>query len=217
MLICSRVTPTSTRINSRVDGEIYRSLSRERRMGYGMARARSGSRERRDDRVQRSEERGRRADSSGPRRSLPRPSPSPTGAGTFIVSQTFYLLMLTFLIFAHLLSYRVTSSTLWPNCLYPGQTAATERGWNQKVCFHHFSIDDWSVVNFFFKIKALNWVVVCVSDRESYGGICWHHPLSPRGDGHAQERPILSRSGPTAEAGVYLWSAEAAGTPLTAR
>lgn len=78
--LCSRATPTSARISSRADGEIYRSLSRERRMGYGTSRARSGSRERIEDRVQRSEERGRRADSSGPRRSIPRPSPSPTGA-----------------------------------------------------------------------------------------------------------------------------------------
>uniref|UniRef100_A0A3P9D8V3 Centrosomal protein CCDC61 n=1 Tax=Maylandia zebra TaxID=106582 RepID=A0A3P9D8V3_9CICH len=36
-----RVTPVSGRISSRVDGEIYRSLSRERRSGYGTIRARS--------------------------------------------------------------------------------------------------------------------------------------------------------------------------------
>ncbi|XP_053187401.1 centrosomal protein CCDC61 isoform X2 [Scomber japonicus] len=73
-----RVTPVSGRASSRVDGEIYRSLSRERR--YGNVRARSGSRERMEDRGQRSEERGRRADSSGPRARIPRPSPSPTGS-----------------------------------------------------------------------------------------------------------------------------------------
>uniref|UniRef100_A0A3B4H2I9 Centrosomal protein CCDC61 n=1 Tax=Pundamilia nyererei TaxID=303518 RepID=A0A3B4H2I9_9CICH len=73
-----RVTPVSGRISSRVDGEIYRSLSRERRSGYGTIRARSGSRERTEDRGQRSVERGRRADSSGPRARIPRPSPSPT-------------------------------------------------------------------------------------------------------------------------------------------
>lgn len=55
-------------------------------MGYGASRARSGSRERIEDRVHRSEERGRRADSSGPRRSIPRPSPSPTGADRLVVS-----------------------------------------------------------------------------------------------------------------------------------
>lgn len=73
-----RVTPGSAHIASRLDGEIYRSLSRERRSGYGTARARSGSRERTEDRGQRSMERGRRADSSGPRARIPRPSPSPT-------------------------------------------------------------------------------------------------------------------------------------------
>lgn len=75
-----RVTPVSGHIGSRVDGEIFRSLSRERRSGYGMVRARSGSRERTEDRGQRSMERGRRADSSGPRARIPRPSPSPTGS-----------------------------------------------------------------------------------------------------------------------------------------
>ncbi|KAI3373548.1 hypothetical protein L3Q82_022140, partial [Scortum barcoo] len=77
-----RVTPVSAHVSSRVDGEIYRSLSRERRSGYGTVRARSGSRERVEDRVRRSEERGRRADSSGPRARIPRPSPSPTGIGS---------------------------------------------------------------------------------------------------------------------------------------
>ncbi|KAG8008324.1 Coiled-coil domain-containing protein 61 [Nibea albiflora] len=75
-----RVTPVSARVSSRVDGEIYRSLSRERRTGYGTVRARSGSRERMEDRGQRSEERGRRADSSGSRARIRRPSPSPTGS-----------------------------------------------------------------------------------------------------------------------------------------
>lgn len=86
----------SAHISSRVDGEIYRSLSRERRPGYGTVRARSGSRERIQDRVQRSEERGRRADSSGPRARIPRPSPSPTGAVSawffdLSVNQMFFL------------------------------------------------------------------------------------------------------------------------------
>lgn len=74
-----RVTPVFSHINSRLEGEIYRSLSRERRPGYGTVRARSGSRERTEDRVQRSEERGR-SDSSRPRGRIPRPSPSPTGS-----------------------------------------------------------------------------------------------------------------------------------------
>lgn len=77
--VCSRVTPLSARLASRPEGDVYRSLSRERRSGYGALRARSGSRERPEDRRQRSEERGRRADSSGPRARIPRPSPSPTG------------------------------------------------------------------------------------------------------------------------------------------
>uniref|UniRef100_A0A8C6MLQ8 Centrosomal protein CCDC61 n=1 Tax=Nothobranchius furzeri TaxID=105023 RepID=A0A8C6MLQ8_NOTFU len=75
-----RVTPVSGRFGSPVDGEVYRSVSRERRSGYGTARARSGSRERSEDSRHRSVERGRRADSSGPRACIPRPSPSPTGS-----------------------------------------------------------------------------------------------------------------------------------------
>ncbi|MEQ2194172.1 hypothetical protein XENOCAPTIV_024860, partial [Xenoophorus captivus] len=74
-----RVSPVSGHIGSRIDGEVYRSLSRERRSGYGGVMARSGSRERMEDRRLRSGERGRRADSSGPRPHIPRPSPSPTG------------------------------------------------------------------------------------------------------------------------------------------
>lgn len=83
LCVCSRVTPLSARLGSRAEGDVYRSLSRERRSGYGALRARSGSRERAEDRRQRSEERGRRADSSGPRARAPRPSPSPTGTGLF--------------------------------------------------------------------------------------------------------------------------------------
>ncbi|XP_023197566.1 coiled-coil domain-containing protein 61 isoform X4 [Xiphophorus maculatus] len=73
-----RVTPVSGRISSRVDGEVYRSLSRERSSGYGGVRARSGSRERLEDRRLRSGERERRSDSSGSRPHMLRPSPSPT-------------------------------------------------------------------------------------------------------------------------------------------
>lgn len=87
-----RVTPVSGHTSSRVDGEIYRSLSRERRTGYGTIRARSGSRERMEDRGQRSEERGRRrADSSGPRARIPRPSPSPTGSRATRFDPTAYI------------------------------------------------------------------------------------------------------------------------------
>ncbi|XP_054899511.1 centrosomal protein CCDC61 isoform X1 [Poeciliopsis prolifica] len=73
-----RVTPVSGRISSRVDGEVYRSLSRERSSAYGGVRARSGSRERLEDRRLRSGERERRSDSSGSRPHMLRPSPSPT-------------------------------------------------------------------------------------------------------------------------------------------
>ncbi|XP_044079315.1 centrosomal protein CCDC61 isoform X1 [Siniperca chuatsi] len=86
-----RVTPVSGHISSRVDGEIYRSLSRERRSGYGTVRARSGSREQIEDRGRRSEERGRRADSSGPRARIPRPSPSPTGSRVPRFDPTAYI------------------------------------------------------------------------------------------------------------------------------
>ncbi|KAF7660864.1 hypothetical protein LDENG_00273300 [Lucifuga dentata] len=87
-----RVTPVqSSRVGSRADREIYRSLSRERRSGSGSLRARSGSRERMENRGQRSEERGRRADSSGPRARLMRPSPSPTGSRTPRFDPTAYI------------------------------------------------------------------------------------------------------------------------------
>ncbi|XP_070700153.1 centrosomal protein CCDC61 isoform X1 [Pempheris klunzingeri] len=86
-----RVTPVSGHASSRVDGEIYRSLSRERRSGYGMVRARSGSRERMEDRGRRSEDRGRRADSSGPRARIPRPSPSPPGSRAPRFDPTAYI------------------------------------------------------------------------------------------------------------------------------
>ncbi|KAK2881877.1 centrosomal protein CCDC61 isoform X2 [Channa argus] len=77
--LSARITPVSGHISSQTDGEVYRSLSHERKPGYGTVRARSGSRERRENRGQRSEERGRRADSTGQRARIPRPSPSPTG------------------------------------------------------------------------------------------------------------------------------------------
>ncbi|XP_035034003.1 centrosomal protein CCDC61 isoform X1 [Hippoglossus stenolepis] len=86
-----RVTPVSGHISSRVDEEIYRSLSRERGSRYGTVRARSGSRERVYDRVQRSDERGRRADSSGPRACISRPSPSPTGSRVPRFDPTAYI------------------------------------------------------------------------------------------------------------------------------
>uniref|UniRef100_A0A3Q2NQE0 Centrosomal protein CCDC61 n=1 Tax=Fundulus heteroclitus TaxID=8078 RepID=A0A3Q2NQE0_FUNHE len=85
-----RVTPVSGHVGSRIDGEVYRSLSRERRSGYGV-RARSGSRERMEDRRMRSGERGRRADSSGPRPHMPRPSPSPTGSQVPRFDPTAYI------------------------------------------------------------------------------------------------------------------------------
>lgn len=69
----------SGRSGLRCDGEIHRSLSRERSLTRVGLRARSGSRERMEDRGRRSEERVRRADSSGARNCITRPSPSPTG------------------------------------------------------------------------------------------------------------------------------------------
>ncbi|XP_013862202.1 centrosomal protein CCDC61 isoform X2 [Austrofundulus limnaeus] len=87
----SVVTPVSGHVSSRVDGEVYRSLSRERRPGYGMVRARSGSRERTEDNRYRLVERGRRADSSGPQTHIPRPSPSPTGSRVPRFDPTAYI------------------------------------------------------------------------------------------------------------------------------
>ncbi len=69
----------SGRSGLRGDGEVHRSLSRERSLTRVGVRARSGSRERVEDRTRRSEERIRRADSSGSRNCITRPSPSPTG------------------------------------------------------------------------------------------------------------------------------------------
>ncbi|XP_072302523.1 centrosomal protein CCDC61 isoform X2 [Eucyclogobius newberryi] len=86
-----RVTPVSSHLASRLEGEVYRSLSRERRSGHGMVRAWSGSRERLEERVQRSEERGRRSDSTGPRGRIPRHSPSPTGSRSSRFDPTAYI------------------------------------------------------------------------------------------------------------------------------
>ncbi|XP_055082356.1 centrosomal protein CCDC61 isoform X1 [Periophthalmus magnuspinnatus] len=86
-----KVTPVSSHVTSRLEGEVYRSLSQERRSGYEVVRARSGSRERMGDRIQRSEERGRRSDSTGPRGRIPRPSPSPTGSRGSRFDPTAYI------------------------------------------------------------------------------------------------------------------------------
>ncbi|RVE63686.1 hypothetical protein OJAV_G00138480 [Oryzias javanicus] len=83
-----RLTPVSAHINSRVDDDVYRSLSCEKRSGYRPVRARSGSRERIEHR---SLERGRRADSSGPRAHIPRPSPSPTRSRAARFDPTAYI------------------------------------------------------------------------------------------------------------------------------
>ncbi|XP_024118722.1 coiled-coil domain-containing protein 61 isoform X4 [Oryzias melastigma] len=82
------LTPVSAHINSRVDDDVYRSLSCEKRSGYRPVRARSGSRERIEHR---SLERGRRADSSGPRAHIPRPSPSPTRSRAARFDPTAYI------------------------------------------------------------------------------------------------------------------------------
>uniref|UniRef100_A0A3B4A3Q9 Centrosomal protein CCDC61 n=1 Tax=Periophthalmus magnuspinnatus TaxID=409849 RepID=A0A3B4A3Q9_9GOBI len=91
MLRRGKVTPVSSHVTSRLEGEVYRSLSQERRSGYEVVRARSGSRERMGDRIQRSEERGRRSDSTGPRGRIPRPSPSPTGSRGSRFDPTAYI------------------------------------------------------------------------------------------------------------------------------
>uniref|UniRef100_A0A8B9R3A2 Centrosomal protein CCDC61 n=1 Tax=Astyanax mexicanus TaxID=7994 RepID=A0A8B9R3A2_ASTMX len=76
-----RITPVVPgRSGSRGEGEFHRSSSRERSLTRIGVRARSGSRERLEDRGRRSEERGRRADSIGTRNYISRPSPSPTGS-----------------------------------------------------------------------------------------------------------------------------------------
>lgn len=85
-----RATPVmSNRSGLRSDGEVHRSLSRERSLTC--VRARSGSRERMEDRAKRSEERVRRADSSGSRNCIPRPSPSPTGSRAPRFDPTSYI------------------------------------------------------------------------------------------------------------------------------
>nr|XP_046163286.1 centrosomal protein CCDC61-like isoform X2 [Oncorhynchus gorbuscha] len=85
----SMLTPAlSGRSASRGDGEIRRSLSRERSLGRVVVRARSGSRERTEERGRRSE--GRRAD-SGPRSHVSRPSPSPTGSRAPRFDPTAYI------------------------------------------------------------------------------------------------------------------------------
>ncbi|XP_041750910.1 centrosomal protein CCDC61-like isoform X1 [Coregonus clupeaformis] len=88
--VTSRVTPALSGCSAlRGDGEIRRSLSRERSLGRVVVRARSGSRERTEERGRRSE--GQRADSSGPRSHVSRPSPSPTGSRTPRFDPTAYI------------------------------------------------------------------------------------------------------------------------------
>ncbi|KAL4647361.1 coiled-coil domain-containing protein 61 [Arapaima gigas] len=67
------------------DVMVRRSVSRERSLGPGGVRARSGSRERTDDR-------GQRAGSTGTRPRVPRPSPSPTGSRVQRFDPTGYIL-----------------------------------------------------------------------------------------------------------------------------
>ncbi|XP_050948207.1 centrosomal protein CCDC61 isoform X1 [Labeo rohita] len=87
-----RATPVmSGRSGLRGDGEVHRSLSRERSLTRVGVRARSGSRERMEDRARRSEERIRRADSSGSRNCITRPSPSPTGSRVPRFDPTAYI------------------------------------------------------------------------------------------------------------------------------
>uniref|UniRef100_A0A8C2GRF3 Centrosomal protein CCDC61 n=1 Tax=Cyprinus carpio TaxID=7962 RepID=A0A8C2GRF3_CYPCA len=87
-----RATPVmSGRSGLRGDGEVHRSLSRERSLTRVGLRARSGSRERMEDRTRRSEERIRRADSSGSRNCITRSSPSPTGSRVPRFDPTAYI------------------------------------------------------------------------------------------------------------------------------
>ncbi|XP_056302151.1 centrosomal protein CCDC61 isoform X1 [Danio aesculapii] len=87
-----RATPVmSDRSGLRGDGVVHRSLSRERSLTRVGVRARSGSRERMEDRGRRSEERVRRADSSGSRNCITRPSPSPTGSRVPRFDPTAYI------------------------------------------------------------------------------------------------------------------------------
>lgn len=87
-----RATPVmSDRSGLRGDGVVHRSLSRERSLTRVGGRARSGSRERMEDRGRRSEERVRRADSSGSRNCITRPSPSPTGSRVPRFDPTAYI------------------------------------------------------------------------------------------------------------------------------
>uniref|UniRef100_A0A672NAC4 Centrosomal protein CCDC61 n=1 Tax=Sinocyclocheilus grahami TaxID=75366 RepID=A0A672NAC4_SINGR len=86
-----RATPVmSGRSGLRGDGEVHRSLSRERSLTRVGVRARSGSRERMEDRARRSEERIRRP-SSGSRNYITRPSPSPTGSRVHRFDPTAYI------------------------------------------------------------------------------------------------------------------------------
>uniref|UniRef100_A0A671LVC0 Centrosomal protein CCDC61 n=1 Tax=Sinocyclocheilus anshuiensis TaxID=1608454 RepID=A0A671LVC0_9TELE len=86
-----RATPVmSGRSGLRGDGEVHRSLSRERSLTRVGVRARSGSRERMEDRARRSDERIRRP-SSGSRNYITRPSPSPTGSRVHRFDPTAYI------------------------------------------------------------------------------------------------------------------------------
>ncbi|KAG9329309.1 hypothetical protein JZ751_005786 [Albula glossodonta] len=87
-----RMTPLlSGRSSSRGEPEVRRSVSRERSLGSGGVRGRSGSREHLEDRGRTSEERGRRLEPSGSRPRIPRPSPSPTGPRTQRFDPTAYI------------------------------------------------------------------------------------------------------------------------------
>lgn len=137
----------SARISSRVDGEIYRSLSRERRSGYRTLRARSGSRERMEDRGQRSEERGRRADSSGPCARIPRPSPSPTGTGSNaavvisnIVNHTVLQSLYSHLIFSQAHGFPALTRLLTSRTDSAGRKRQKSKSWFPPFIFYSMSM-----------------------------------------------------------------------------
>lgn len=103
------------------------------------------------------------------------------------------------------MSHRLTRSTLRPNCLYPGQTAPTERGRNQKVCFHHSSIDDWSLLTFLF-IFFLNklWFVYQTEKVTARYGVTARYPR----EGTFTFKRGLSTDGPDQQPRQeFIWGA----------
>lgn len=181
----------SGRISSRVDGEIYRSLSRERRSGYGTIRARSGSRERTEDRGQRLVERGRRADSSGPRAHIPRPSPSPTGTTSApdVVSVNEFSVINHTDKDLYLISTSVFAGSRVPR--FDPTAYIQDRQRRQKEAEIKKLVSSLCEYTPVLRVVAAQ-ACFSVSDKGRCEGTCWHHPCSPREAVHVPEKPILS-------------------------